>query len=85
MGVKATLNSFNPVVVVVVLAPSTTTPHTLHFRIQENPPGGPDNKFCNQRISQRTIRTSLEKHLDPRGWGPIASRGGPQQYFKEDL
>ena len=30
----------------------------------------------NQRISHRAVRISLEKQLDP-----IASRGGPYQYF----
>ena len=30
-------------------------------------------------VFQRDVRTSLEKHLDP--LGPIASRGGPFQYF----
>ena len=35
--------------------------------------------FCLQRISQRVVRTSLEEQLDP--LGPIASPGGPYQYF----
>ena len=42
--------------------------------------GGPENYLSHQRISQRVVRTSLEKQLDPRG--PIASlEGGPYQYF----
>ena len=36
--------------------------------------GYPENCFCSQqRISQRSVRTSVEKQLDPRA--PIASRG----------
>ena len=30
-------------------------------------------------FSQRAVRTSLEKQLDPRG--PSASRGGPYRFF----
>ena len=45
---------------------------------------GPDNVFfspffCHQRISERAVRTALEKQLDPRG--PIASRRGSVQEF----
>ena len=35
--------------------------------------------FSHQRISQRTVRTSLEKQLDP--IGPISSRGGSVPVF----
>ena len=35
--------------------------------------------FLINNIFQRDVRTSLEKHLDP--LGPIASLGGPFQYF----
>ena len=36
--------------------------------------GGGEGGFSHQQISQRAIRTSFEKQLDPKG--PIASRGG---------
>ena len=42
---------------------------------------GPDI-FRYQRISQRAVRISLEKQLDPRG--PIASRGGSVPVFLRD-
>ena len=45
--------------------------------------GGGSKNCCNhQRISQRVVRTSLEKQLDP--MGPIASRKGSVPYcFKK--
>ena len=42
--------------------------------------GGPDYYFLShQCISQRGVRTPLEKQLDPRG--PIASRDGSVQVY----
>ena len=41
--------------------------------------GGDDYVFSHQSISQRAIRISFEKQLDQ--MGPIASQGGPYQYF----
>ena len=41
--------------------------------------GGAENIFSYQRISQRVVRTSLEKQLDPRD--PIASRWGSVPVF----
>ena len=37
-----------------------------HARIQKIPSGGPGNFFCHQRISQRVVRSSLEKQLASR-------------------
>ena len=41
--------------------------------------GRGDIFLSHQRISQRAVRTSLEKQLDPKG--PIASRGGSVSVF----
>ena len=49
-------------------------------RDPENTVRGWSRFFSHQRISQRVVRTSLEKQLDPRG--PNASRGGPYQIYK---
>ena len=42
--------------------------HEHYGQIQEIPSGGSLQLLsCHQRISQRVVRTSLEKQLDPRG------------------
>ena len=47
----------------------------MHVRIQKILSGWVLTSFFSHRyISQRAVRTSLEKQLDPRG--PMASRGG---------
>ena len=42
--------------------------------------GGSENFFSHQS-NKRTVRTTIEKQLDP--MGPIASRWGPFSIFKE--
>ena len=73
MGVKAMLNSLNPVMVAVVLASPTSTPPSF-FRIQEIPPGGPDNIFL-QLMYFTEDRTDLPREAIGPNWVQLLLEG----------